>query len=65
MLQNIAGALELDPNELLTFIGVEATLPEPKVYFRKAYGMTEHEAEEAEAVIAELRAKRRQPPESG
>jgi transcriptional regulator with XRE-family HTH domain len=65
MVQNIAQALELDASELLAFIGVKATLPEPKVYFRKAYGMSEREAEEAEAVIAELRAKRGQPPESG
>jgi transcriptional regulator with XRE-family HTH domain len=65
LLQNIADALEIDASELLAFVGVKANLPEPKIYFRKAYGMSEREAEEAEALIAELRAKRRQPPESG
>jgi transcriptional regulator with XRE-family HTH domain len=65
VVQNIAEALELDATELLAFVGVKANLPDPKVYFRKAYGMTENEAEEAAVVIAELRAKRRQPPESG
>jgi transcriptional regulator with XRE-family HTH domain len=59
LLQNIAEVTETDPSTLLAFLGVKATLPEPRVYFRKAYGMTEEEAEEAEAVIAELRAKRR------
>jgi transcriptional regulator with XRE-family HTH domain len=58
MVQNIAAALELDPSELLAFIGVKATLPEPKVYFRRAYGMTESEAAEAETLIANLRARR-------
>ena len=62
VLQDIAEVTETDPSTLLNFLGVKATLPEPKVYFRKAYGMTEDEADEAEtiiAIIAELRAKRR------
>lgn len=58
MVQNIAIALELDPAELLGFIGVKTMLPEPKVYFRRAYGMTDSEAAEAEALIAGLRARR-------
>ena len=58
VLQNMADVLELDATELLAFIGVKATLPEPRVYFRRAYGMTEDEAEEAASIIADLRAKR-------
>jgi transcriptional regulator with XRE-family HTH domain len=53
VLQNIAEVLELDASELLAFVGVKATLPEPKVYFRKAYGMTEDEAIEAARLIEE------------
>jgi transcriptional regulator with XRE-family HTH domain len=60
ILQNLAEVLGLDASELLAFVGVKANLPEPKVYFRRAYGMTEDEAEEAEAVIAQLRAHRGQ-----
>lgn len=62
VLQNLAEVLELDAAELLTFIGVKMTLPEPKVYFRRAYGFSEREAEEAATIIAELR-RRRQPPQ--
>jgi transcriptional regulator with XRE-family HTH domain len=57
VLQDIAEVTETDASALLAFLGVKATLPEPRVYFRKAYGMTDDEAEEAEATIAELRAK--------
>lgn len=53
VLQNIADVLELDASELLTFVGVKATLPEPKIYFRKAYGMSEDEANEAARLIEE------------
>lgn len=60
LLQHIAEVTETDPARLLAFIGVKATLPEPRVYFRRAYGMTEDEAAEAEAIIAELRARRQQ-----
>lgn len=59
ILQDIAEVTETDPAILLAFLGVKAPLPEPKVYFRRAYGMTEDEAEEAEAIIAELRARQR------
>jgi len=52
VLQNLADVLELDAAELLAFIGVKMKLPEPRTYFRQAYGMTEREAEEAAALIA-------------
>lgn len=64
LLQNIAEVTETDASTLLAFIGVKATLLKPKVYFRRAYGMSEDEAEEAETVIAELRAKWRRSPDS-
>ncbi|MEC3976231.1 helix-turn-helix domain-containing protein [Amycolatopsis sp. H20-H5] len=56
LVQNIAAALELDPSDLLAFIGVKSTMPEPKVYFRRAYGMSETEAAEAASIIENLRA---------
>ncbi|MEU0537072.1 helix-turn-helix domain-containing protein [Amycolatopsis tolypomycina] len=58
VVQHIAEALELDAAELLAFVGVKPTLPEPRVYFRRAYGMSDDEAKEAEQIIADLRAKR-------
>lgn len=63
VVQNLAEVLELDASELLAFIGVKMTLPEPKVYLRKAYGFSEREAEEAAAIIAELRRKQQPPPD--
>lgn len=55
-LQRLADVLELDAATLLAFIGVKPALPEPKIYFRRAYGMSETEAAEAAAIIENLRA---------
>src|SRR6266516_2783084 len=46
LLQRLADVLELDPGELLAFIGVKPSLPEPRIYLRKKYGMSEAEAQE-------------------
>lgn len=56
MVQRIAEALELDSTELLAFIGVKpsSVLPEPRIYFRRAYGMSDREAREAARRITEL-----------
>lgn len=59
-LQRIAEALDTDASELLSFIGVKAVIPEPKVYFRQAYGMNDTEAAEAAAIIENLRAHQRE-----
>ena len=65
MVQRIAEALELDSSELLAFIGVKpsSVLPAPRMYFRRAYGMTDAEAQETAAriddIIAELWANKR------
>jgi HTH-type transcriptional regulator, competence development regulator len=53
ILQRIADVLEIDANELLAFIGIKPSLPEPRVYFRRAYGLSQAEAEEAARLIAE------------
>lgn len=54
-LQRLADALGIDSGDLLAFLGVKPSVPEPRVYFRRAYGMSDSEAAEAEAIIANLR----------
>src|SRR6266576_482017 len=44
VLQGIADALKIDVNDLLAFVGVRPSYPEPVMYFRKVYGMTVKEA---------------------
>ena len=51
LLQRIADALEIEAEELLAYIGVKPSLPEPRLYFRRAYGMTDEEAQEAVRLI--------------
>ncbi|SRR6266567_1672099 len=60
VVESLAEVLELDSTELLGFIGVKDRVPEPKLYFRKAYNLSDEDAEAAasqvEAIIANLRA---------
>lgn len=63
LLQNMATVYEVDAEQLLAHIGIKPTLPEPKVYFRKAYGI-DVEPGEVEAIIAELRARKQSPPKA-
>src|SRR5262245_45209871 len=51
LLQRIADVLGADPAELLAFIGVKAEPMPPRVYFRKAYGLSD---EEAMQIVREL-----------
>lgn len=53
LLHKIAGVLELDPSEVLGFIGVTPadSLPSPRVYFRKKYGMSDADARRAAQLI--------------
>lgn len=55
LLQRIADVLEIDSAELLDFIGVKPSLPEPRTYFRRAYGMNDKQAREAVRLIEQLR----------
>lgn len=55
LLQRLSEVLEIDPIVLFEAVGIKPVLPEPRVYFRRAYGMSEVEAEEAARIIAELR----------
>ena len=54
-LQRLADVLEIDASGLLKFIGVEpsATLPSPRVYFRRKFGMSNAEAARLSRLIAE------------
>lgn len=54
-LQRLADVLELDASDLLTFIGVEpsSTLPSPRVYFRRKFGLSVAEAAHLSHLIDE------------
>lgn len=54
-LQRLADVLEIDASDLLTFIGVEpsSTLPSPRVYFRRKFGLSDAEAARLSHLIAE------------
>jgi transcriptional regulator with XRE-family HTH domain len=54
-LQRLADVLELDASDLLGFIGVDpaSTLPPPRVYFRRKFGMSYAEAERLSRLIAD------------
>lgn len=45
VLQAIARALSFDVAELLVYQGVEPALPEPRVYFRRKFGMNATQAD--------------------
>jgi transcriptional regulator with XRE-family HTH domain len=51
LLQRLGDTLEIDAQELLSFIGVRPALPEPRAYFRRAYGLSETQAREAARLI--------------
>lgn len=59
-LQSLAEVLEIDPTELLSFIGLKpsSTLPPPRIYFRKQYGMTDAEAIEVMKLIQQYAEER-------
>lgn len=54
-LQRLADVLEMDASDLLSFIGVEppSTLPSPRVYFRRKFGLSDAEAARLSRLIEE------------
>lgn len=54
-LQRLADVLELDPSDLLSFIGVDpgSTLPPPRVYFRRKFGLSQTQADHLSRLIAD------------
>ena len=59
VLQRLAEALELDPTEILGFIGIapSSLLPPARVYYRKKYGLSEADARRAAALIEQYTKK--------
>lgn len=51
LLQRMAEVLEIDTSELLAYIGIKPSLPEPRVYFRRMYGLSPEQADEAAKLI--------------
>src|SRR6266849_5822966 len=59
LLQRLADTLEIDAQALLEFIGVKPNLPEPQVYFRKEFGVSDREAREIVKLIEERYVKKK------
>jgi transcriptional regulator with XRE-family HTH domain len=60
-LLRLAEVLELDPAELLAYVGLKpsSTLPPAAVYFRRKYGMSESDAEEVANIVDKFRDERK------
>jgi transcriptional regulator with XRE-family HTH domain len=60
-LLRLAGVLELDPGDLLAYVGLapSATLPPAAVYFRRKYGMNESDAAEIANIVDKFRDERK------
>jgi transcriptional regulator with XRE-family HTH domain len=56
-MQAIADALEVDVSELLRLVGIKPSLPEPRVYFRRKYGVNAKEADILAGLIEDYQAK--------
>jgi transcriptional regulator with XRE-family HTH domain len=58
-LQKIADALSVDVSELLQYLGIKPTLPEPRVYFRRKLGVNAETADVLAQLVEEYQAKQR------
>ena len=60
-LYRLAEALELDPTELLRFIGISppSKLPSAPIYFRRKYGLDESDAAQLAQLVEEFTNERR------
>lgn len=59
ILMRLARALGIDDSELLAYIGVTPSLPEPRAYFRRKFGVDADEAEILARLIEEHQAQQR------
>ena len=59
-LQRLCDALGVELSEAMALLGIRSTLPEPRVYFRRAYGVDADEAEIMARLIDEYRAKKKE-----
>jgi len=57
VLQGIADALSVDVSDLLPYVGVRPSLPEPQAYLRQYYGLTDQEARTQAALLEERNRK--------
>jgi transcriptional regulator with XRE-family HTH domain len=57
ILQRIADVLEIDSAELLRYVGVEPSLPEPRVYFRRKLGVNAATADVLARLVEDYQAK--------
>lgn len=57
VLQKLVQPLELDIDELLAKFGIKLPLPEPRVYFRRKFGVSEEDAAVMERLIEKYREK--------
>jgi len=58
ILQRIADTLVIDSSDLLAFLGVKPSLPEPRIYFQLKYGMGADEADVAARLIEDFCSER-------
>lgn len=56
-LQRLADVLEIDVTELLAFLGVKPEMPEPRVYFRRKFGVDADQADILAQLIEDYQAK--------
>ena len=59
LLQRLAKELNVNPAELLAYVGIEPTAPEPKMYFRRYMGLSAHEADILYELAEDIKAKRK------
>jgi transcriptional regulator with XRE-family HTH domain len=59
-LQRLCDALGVDLAEAMALLGIRSSLPEPRVYFRRAYGASADEAEIMAQLIDEYRVKKKE-----
>lgn len=57
VLQKLVEPLKLNIDELLAKFGIKLPLPEPRVYFRRKFGVSEEDAEVMERLIEKYRIK--------
>ncbi|HEV2638171.1 MAG TPA: helix-turn-helix transcriptional regulator [Actinocrinis sp.] len=59
-IQQLCDALGIDSAEAMSYIGVKSSFPEPRAYFRRAYGVTAEDAEVMAQLIEEFQARKKE-----
>jgi transcriptional regulator with XRE-family HTH domain len=58
-LQRLCDALGVDLAEAMSLLGIRSTLPEPRVYFRRALGVSADDAEILAQLVADYQVKQK------